>query len=947
MRKSKIIILASTLILTGFMSFSVSADSTKNLLEENYITWRTEQNVAISKQNADVSTSQEIKNLNESQSVTYNVTAPTDGLYRIKLTYLSTADSLINPEFSIKINGKNEFYESRNITAPTLWKNKSANFLTNESGNDLVPEQVVDKKVHSIILNDTSFDQQDGLLFYLKKGENTLELTMIAGTMSVYKLSILKGTDDLPTYQNYLSALTDKSSIKNLISFEAEKTFYKDNSYAQPQRMKTPAVSPYSSSSQLLNVFGGDSWSQSGQGVTWKFNVDKTGTYTLTVKNQQNNNGKPVFRTIAIDGKIPFKALQAYRFDTNSGWTNSTLGNAHTTYQFYLTKGEHTLTMTATDAPVSKQIAKIDDIMKSINDLGLQVQKLTGNNTDTNTQWDIKQYIPNVDKQFNGWLSQLKTVQTQIEKIYGKKNNKAQELVQLRLVIKQLKNIAKSPNKLPDKLQDLSQGSASVTNTLATIEQDLEIQPLTIDKFYLSANERIPSTKVGFFKNMSSTIGEFFSSFSSKSTNASHQKVITVWVERSQQYVDLMQSMTDSEFTPKTGIKVDFQIMPDESKLLLASASGEAPDVALGVSTQTPYNLALRGAVLPLNSLSGFKETAKEFSPGALVPLMIGNDFYGLPETQDFYVQFTRNDILQKLDIPQPDDWNQVLSILPELQRYGMNYYIPLSGTSGTKAMMFTAPFVFQFGGKLYSNDGTKTAINSSASINGLKFMTDLYTTYSLPLQVNSFYNSFRYGQIPIGISNFQTYVQLKSAAPEIANEWSIQPYPGVLEKDGTINRSATGSAQDDMIFKSTKHKNEAWKFLQWWVSSGTQAKFATQLQTTYGPSYMWNTANLKAFNQLPWPAADKKAILEQWKWLEEAPQTPAGYMEEREISNVWTDVVFSGQNIRSAVENNSIIINKEITSRLTDFGYIKNGKKVKSYQIPTIPRVKELLGEN
>jgi ABC-type glycerol-3-phosphate transport system substrate-binding protein len=259
---------------------------------------------------------------------------------------------------------------------------------------------------------------------------------------------------------------------------------------------------------------------------------------------------------------------------------------------------------------------------------------------------------------------------------------------------------------------------------------------------------------------------------------------------------------------------------------------------------------------------------------------------------------------------------------------------------------MFTAPFIFQFGGKLYSQDGTKTAINESNSINGLKFMTDLYTNYSLPLQVNSFYNSFRYGQIPIGISNMGDYVKLRSAAPEIANEWSIQPYPGVLEEDGTVNRSATGSAQDDMIFKSTKNKDEAWKFLQWWASSSTQSNFATQLQTTYGPSYMWNTANLTAFKELPWPEADKKAILQEWQWLEEAPQIPAGYMEERQISNVWTDVVFNGQNVRAAVENNAITINKEITSRLTDFGYIKNGKMVKKYEIPTVDKVKELLSE-
>ena len=70
-----------------------------------------------------------------------------------------------------------------------------------------------------------------------------------------------------------------------------------------------------------------------------------------------------------------------------------------------------------------------------------------------------------------------------------------------------------------------------------------------------------------------------------------------VWVNRPRQYVDLLQSMTDETFTKDTGIKVKFSIMPDESKLVLANAAGIQPDVALGVSTNVPYDLAIRNAL--------------------------------------------------------------------------------------------------------------------------------------------------------------------------------------------------------------------------------------------------------------------------------------------------------------------------------------------------------------
>ncbi|MCX7861360.1 MAG: ABC transporter substrate-binding protein, partial [Chloroflexus sp.] len=81
---------------------------------------------------------------------------------------------------------------------------------------------------------------------------------------------------------------------------------------------------------------------------------------------------------------------------------------------------------------------------------------------------------------------------------------------------------------------------------------------------------------------------------------------LEVWVNRPRQYVDVLQRMTDEQFTPQTGIKVKFSIMPNESKLVLACAAGIQPDVALGVSTNIPYELAIRNALYNLRSFPDF-----------------------------------------------------------------------------------------------------------------------------------------------------------------------------------------------------------------------------------------------------------------------------------------------------------------------------------------------------
>ena len=84
-------------------------------------------------------------------------------------------------------------------------------------------------------------------------------------------------------------------------------------------------------------------------------------------------------------------------------------------------------------------------------------------------------------------------------------------------------------------------------------------------------------------------------------------------------------------------------------------------------------------------------------------------------------------------------------------------------------------------------------------------------------------------------------------------------------------------------------------------MSEDTQVEFATNLQTLFGPEYMWHTANLDAFEELPWQEEHKSVILEQWEYLKEVPKIPGSYMVEREISNAWTDTVFYGQNVRAS----------------------------------------------
>jgi ABC-type glycerol-3-phosphate transport system substrate-binding protein len=253
-------------------------------------------------------------------------------------------------------------------------------------------------------------------------------------------------------------------------------------------------------------------------------------------------------------------------------------------------------------------------------------------------------------------------------------------------------------------------------------------------------------------------------------------------------------------------------------------------------------------------------------------------------------------------------------------------------------------PFIYQFDGHLYSEDGISTEINSEETLAGMRLMTDLFTVYNMPKEIPNFYQHFRYGTLPIGISDLSTYLQLTIAAPEIAGKWNIALHPGVEKAGGEVVRWAASGAQASMILSNTDQKEDAWEFLSWWMSTDVQSQFAMRLQTTYGVEYLWNTANLEAFAELPLPQEHINIILEQWEYALEASRIPGAYMVEREISNAWNTIVFDDANPRIALDEAAKTSNREILYKMEEFGYVVDGVVVRDYKVPTIYNIDDWL---
>ncbi len=882
--------------------------------------------------------------LTAGDEVGFTAVIPETGLYTIAFD-TAALESFINPpEGRLLVDGERPSTTAQSYEFPIFYTNSAHEFPLDRYGNEALIRQERLLRWTKTAVHD--FNQPYPQQLYLTAGEHDFTFTLTEERMllgSIY----LEPFTPYPGYHQYLAENQAADSSGVLIELEAEGPSYKNSTAIRPTNSRSLAVTPYDTYRLLLNTLGGESWKQSGSTVYYEFAVPEDGMYFITLRALQNTkNNFTTFRRITLNDEVLFDELNAVPFPYSSDWANVTLGN-DTPYRLFLREGVNVLGIEATLSPYAAAIEKIQKVLVDINTLALEIKKLTGNQVDPFKEWVISDYIPDIEAQLTAIADDLAVDLAGLTAVYPAGGSP--EILAYQMAIDNIRFLAQEPDKIPVRLNRFSEGTGSAARLLGNLLPALQSQPLALDKIYIhSPDTPPPPVETSLAASFAESARRFIYSFRPnpyQSIGAAEGE-LEVWVNRPRQYVDLMQLITDQTFTAETGIPVKFSIMPDESKLVLANAAGIQPDVALGVSTNVPYELAIRNALVDLRSFEDFDETIRIYAPGALLSYVVNDSVYAIPETQDFWVTFYRQDVMDSLGLPVPDTWNEVIEILPELQRYGLNYNTPLSAGSGSKPYLMTAPYLFNYDAALYSDDGFATGLGSDEAINAIKFMAESFTLYGMPLTTSSFYDSFRYGSLPIGVSNFETYLKLLTAAPEINGLWGIDLYPATVLPDGRALRYATGSAQAGILFANTDQPDEAWQFMKWWMSTPTQVDFQQQLILNYGLEYLWNSANLEAFAFVPIPDAHKEVILEQWEWLQEPVKLPGSYMQERELSNAWNRIVFDGVNPRVAIDNSVTLINREITRKMEEFGYLQNGVVVKEFQVPTIETIEEWMGE-
>ncbi len=861
----------------------------------------------------------------------WQINVPEDGYYQLIVKYASLEGSFSQIVRGIQIDGQFPFKEAERLGLDRLWKDSQYPYERNEINNEIRPVQEEIKDWNEQWISDHTVSPEP-LRFALSQGKHTVRLVGVKEPISLHSLAFVSPYR-IPAYAEYASQSdAEPSSEAWYAAIEGEQFKRKTASSVRTISISNAFISPNPLGRIVYNAMGGTTWQNPGESVVWEITVPHTGQYALDLKYFQGYNGDAtVYRTIKLDGKVPFREMLRYEFAPGTSVQLGTLANGEgNPYLFYLTEGTHELEMTVDNSLIRTAILALYEINERLTDIEQNVRIISGNygfggvvNLDTSRVWEMKRYDPEIDVKLVRLRDDLQSISDYLKGLY---QNSSGATSALDAAVDRLDRLIDDVNNLPNEVGAFTEIKLSINNWTQTIES----QPLYIDQLVVRTPNADPEIRPpGAWGKMKYAMSDFFRTFVQKydENDYGNDEALTIWVQRNRDYVDLLQAMIDEEFTPRTGIEVNLSLMTSQQTLMMSAAAGRQPDVALGFGMEVPVDYAMRGAAVDLTQFEGFEEVYRRFNPGIMRSYTYDGKVYGLPEAVTYNMLFVRTDILEQLGLEPPDTWEDVIEMLPTLQENTMSFHYPRLAniiTSGTSFMPLRSDFItayYQHGAEFYSPDGLMPQLASDQGYEAFKRWTEWFTKYDLPRDVQEFFNYFRYGWTPVGVGDISTYIQLRIAAPELAGNWMMLPIPGVKQPDGTVERWSSQGVTSALMFEASDKKEKAWAFLDWWTSDDVQSRYGRDIESFAGIAYRWHTANVNAMQTLPWEEEDLLAINEQWRWEKNMPFVPGYYMLPREMDFAWNNAVLSGIPPREALDDAQKAFLREMQRKQLEFG--------------------------
>ena len=876
-------------------------------------------------------------------SVSFHVQVPQTGYYNLYMEYLIPESRGVAAERGVRINGEFPFEDAQNITFTRIWTD-GGEVKTDNQGNQIRPTQIEVYDWQSSCFEDDMGYITEPYRFYLEKGDNEITLEAENEPMIIRKFMVAP-VSVIQSYEEYAAKypdISDQAAAAGYIqTIQGEDSTLRSESslYAKYDR-SSPTTYPNSITNTVLNYVGGDTWRSSGQWIEWEFEVPEDGYYNIMIKGRQNySRGSVSSRTVYIDGEIPFSEMKEISYAYSNDWECKDLADDNgVPYNFYLTKGIHTIRLEATLGGVGPILEELEDSIYRANQIYRKILVYTGANPDRYRDYYIEANYPEVMEAMELESKRLFKV---VDDTVSYSGQKADNIAAAQTVAQQMERFCEKPNKITLEFTTFKDNITALgTASLNMSETKLDIDYLVVSGTGVTPKKDQANIFTKLWHETKSFFASFFIDYNSVGDvydESGDDEVVKVWILTGRDQGTILKSMVDDTFTPESGVKVNVEIV-DPTALLNAVLAGRGPNVVLSVGADQPVNYALRGAAEDITQFDDWEEVLSHYTPSSYEQYGLDGHIYAIPETQTFNVMFYRKDVLEEMGLEVPDTWQELIEMLPTIQGNNLSVGIPTAAGSSSTTTASTAvasnvpdlslyfTLLYQYGGDMYNEMGTKTTVDDEAGIQAFDDYVRYFNDYGLPT-IYDFVSRFRSGEMPIGISAYSTYNTLMVSAPEIRGLWDFTLIPGTeyTNPDGTtyIDRSdfITGSATMMIATEDESLKQKSWEFMKWWAEPDTQVRFGREIEALLGSSARYATANKDAFEQLSWSADDIKVLSEQWDQTVGIREVPGGYYTGRHITNAIRKVINDKDDSRETIIDYSIKINEEIEKKRNEFG--------------------------
>ncbi len=334
--------------------------------------------------------------------------------------------------------------------------------------------------------------------------------------------------------------------------------------------------------------------------------------------------------------------------------------------------------------------------------------------------------------------------------------------------------------------------------------------------------------------------------------NAQHENIDKInlqfasWGSKSE--IDILKPILREFELKNPDIKVEFIHIPQNyfQKIHLLFASNLAPDVIFMNNLYLPI-YANAGMLEEIKEQEGKREKEKgkrkrelqnhspihpfnlsTFYDKSLKAMSYNDKLYAVPRDISTLVIYYNKDIFNRYNVPCPNKYwsfNDFLILAQKLTKdTNKDEKTDIWGISFEEDLLFYLPYLMSEGGGVLSDDLKTMIINTPESKKGLQFYADLRNKYNVaPKKSES-----------ASATMAQLFLQEKLAM-HLSGRWLVPKYRTDAKFDWNVINFPTGDkgsvvpldASGWSIAKSSKHKTEAMRLIEYLSSKGSIEKFS------------------------------------------------------------------------------------------------------------------------